>query len=100
MSLNSAEQALFDYWHRQPDERRHWHDKVSAASRESSQPGELARALDRELWEHFLERSRHVPQLAELNAGGLRRISMLNLAEYLIRLWGPPPKPKDRKQEH
>ncbi len=94
MSLNRYEQALFDYWEKQPDERRHWQTKVAEATRIAREPGEGARALERELWEHFAERSQHVPALRELGAGGLRRVSLLNLAEHLIRLWGPPPKPK------
>jgi hypothetical protein len=94
MSLNRYEQALFDYWERHPDERRHWHTKVSGATRTAGAPGEVARSLERELWEHFVERSPHVPSLRELGAMGLPRVSLLNLAEHLIRLWGPPPKPK------
>ena len=94
MSLNRYEQALFDYWDKQPDERRHWQTKVVEAARISGPPGEAARTLERELWDHFTERSPHVPALRELSIGGLRRVSLLNLAEHLLRLWGPPPKPK------
>jgi hypothetical protein len=94
MSLNRYEQALFSYWEKQPDERRHWQAKVAELSRVPGQPGEAARALERELWDHFVERSPHVPALRELGTGGLRRLSLLNLAEHLLRLWGPPPKPK------
>jgi hypothetical protein len=82
MSLNRYEQTLFSYWEKQPDERRHWQAKVIEITRVA------------ELWDHFVERSAHVPALRELAIGGLRRVSLLNLAEYLIRLWGPPPKPK------
>ena len=32
--------------------------------------------------------------LREMGAVGLRRVSLLNLAEHIIRLWGPPPKPR------
>ena len=94
MSLNRYEQTLFHYWESQPDERRHWQAKVAEMTRGSGAPGEVARTLERELWEYFLERSPHVPRLRELNAGGLPRVSLLNLAEHVIRLWGPPPKPK------
>jgi hypothetical protein len=94
MSLNRYEQTLFSYWEKQPDERRHWQAKVAEATRVAGEPGAAARTLERELWEHFVERSAHVPALRALSAGGLRRVSLLNLAEYLIRLWGPPPKPK------
>ncbi|MBI2498216.1 MAG: hypothetical protein HYV75_10015 [Opitutae bacterium] len=94
MSLNRYEQSLFSYWDSQPDERRHWHGKVLEATRVASPPGETARALERELWDYFVERSTHVPHLRELSHGGLRRVSFLNLAEHIIRLWGPPPKPR------
>lgn len=94
MSLNRYEQALFSYWEKQPDERRHWHAKVLELSRAATGPGAVAKALERELWDHFVERSAHVPALRELAPGGGRRVSLLNLAEYLLRLWGPPPKPK------
>jgi hypothetical protein len=95
MSLNRYEQALFDYWERALDERRHWQAKVTDLMRNPAQsPGELARGLERELWDHLVERTPHVPALRALNAPGLARVSLLNLAEYVIRLWGPPPKPK------
>jgi hypothetical protein len=94
MSLNRYEQTLFSYWEKQPDERRHWQAKVIEITRVAGEAGAAARALERELWDHFVERSAHVPALRELAIGGLRRVSLLNLAEYLIRLWGPPPKPK------
>lgn len=94
MSLNRYEHALFSYWEKQPDERRHWQTKVAEMTRVASEPGEVARTLERELWDHFVERSAHVPALRELSVGGVRRVSLLNLAEYLIRLWGPLPKPK------
>ena len=92
MSLNRYEQAVFDYITTQPDEHRFWQGKVAAATRVSGAPGEVSRALERDLWDYFAERSQHVPALRELNAGGLRRVSFLNLAEHFIRLWGPPPK--------
>jgi hypothetical protein len=94
MSLNRYEQALFDYWEKHPEERRHWQVKVVAVAQIPAEPGEVARRLDRELWDYFVERSEHVPRFHDLNTNGLRRISLLNLAEYLLRLWGPPPKPK------
>lgn len=94
MSLNHYEQTLFSYWESQPDERRHWQAKVVEMTRSAGQPGEAARILERELWDHFVERSPHVLRLRELSPGGLRRVSLLNLAEHVIRLWGPPPKPR------
>lgn len=91
MSLNRYEQSLFDYWEKQPDERRHWQAKVAELTRGLAQPGEVARGLERELWAHFAERSQHVPALRGMATS---RVSLLNLAEYIIRLWGPVPKPK------
>jgi hypothetical protein len=95
MSLNRYEQTVFDYWETHPEERHHWQAKVSAAAAQvAAGPGEVARQLERELWEYFVERSQQVPHFRDLGTGGLRRISLLNLAEYSLRLWGPPPKPR------
>jgi len=95
MSLNRYEQTLFNYWMSQPDELRHWQSKVIAAALQNAVPGEVARNLERDLWDYFAERSEHVPLLRELSPGGLRRVSLLNLAEYVLRLWGPPVKKKN-----
>jgi hypothetical protein len=94
MSLNRYEQAVFDYWQKQPEERRHWESKVVMATKGVVDPGQVARQLERDLWEYFLERSAYVAALRELNAGGVRRVSLLNLAEYVLRLWGTIPKPR------
>ena len=95
MSLNRYEQTVFDYLEKQPDERRHWQAKVTAAAHGApGGPGELARVLERDLWEYFVERAQHVPMFRDHAAGGLKRLSLLNLADHLLRLWGPPPKPK------
>ena len=92
MSLNRYEQSVFDYLTAQPDEHRFWQGKIAAAARTSAAPGEVSRALERDLWDYFAERSQHVPSLRALNSGGLRRVSFLNLAEHLLRRWGPLPK--------
>jgi len=94
MSLNRYEQAVFDYWERQPDERRHWQSKVVDLTRGVEAPGALARSLERELWDYLIERSEHVPALRDLRLEGVRRVSLLNLAEHVIRLWGPVVKPR------
>jgi hypothetical protein len=94
MSLNRYEQALFDYWQRQPDERRHWQARVAEIMRAPSAGGGSARELELELWSYFVERSRQVPGLQAMQVDGVRRVSLLNLAEYLLRVWGPPSKPK------
>ena len=94
MSLNRYEQTLFDYWERQPEERRHWQAKTMDAAKARPIPGEAARSLERELWDYFVERSAHIPAMRDLNVGGVRRVSLQNLAELMLRLWGPLPKPK------
>jgi hypothetical protein len=94
MSLNRYEQTVFDYLLTNPDERRHWQGKVFEAACRTEATGSVARALERDFWDYFVERSPHVNQLRNLNSGGLRRVSFLNLAEHVLRLWGPPPKPR------
>jgi hypothetical protein len=93
MSLNRYEQALFDYVERNPEECRHWRAKITEVTR-SADPGVVARQLDRDLWDYFAERTSQVPALRDIQSGDVRRVSMLNLADYLIRLWGPLQKPK------
>ncbi len=100
MSLNRYEQAVFDYWHRQPDERNHWQSKVVELTRGAAVPVELARGLERELWAYLSERSPHVPALRELQIGTAGRVSLLNLAEHIIRLWGPVVKPRKPGAPH
>jgi hypothetical protein len=94
MSLNRYEQTIYDYWERQPDELRHWRAKALWAAQSAGV--NASRGLERELWDYFVERSQHVPQLRELNQGGVRRVSLQNLAELILRLWGPVTKPKPR----
>ena len=93
MSLNRYEQTIFDYWEKQPDERRHWQAKVVELTRDGV-AAELARALERELWAYLVERTPHVPTLRNLSPIGPPRVSLLSLAEYILRLWGPVPKPR------
>lgn len=94
MSLNRYEQAIFDYWGRAPDEHRHWQGKVRDLTHGVAAPGGLARGLERELWAYLTERSAHVAALRDLRLDEGRRVSLLNLAEHMIRLWGPPVKPR------
>lgn len=94
MSLNRCEQAIFDYWERHLDEKRHWQRKVMEITRLTRPADEVARGLERELRAYLAERSGHVPALRDAQGGGGRAVSLLNLSEYLVRLWGPEPKPK------
>ena len=94
MSLNRYEQSLFDYWEKNPEERKHWQMKTMEMAKVAAVPLDAARLLERELWDYFRERAEHVPVLRNLTAGGLTRVSLQNLAELMLRLWGPLPKPK------
>jgi hypothetical protein len=100
MSLNRYEQTMFNYWQQQPDELRHWQNKVVTAARLAAPPSGIARELERDLWDYFLERSGHVPLFRDLNSGGMQRVSLLNLAEYLLRLWAPAPKKRNQRSGH
>ena len=69
MSLNRYEQAVFEYWERAPDERRHWQTKVVELTRGGANVM-LARGLERELWGYLQERSENVPALRNLGGSG------------------------------
>ena len=87
MSLNRFEQAVFDYLQTHPEELRHWENKVS----ERAARGVLsAPTLADELWEYARERAAHAQPFRDwAERGGGPRSSLLNLAEYLLRIWGP-----------
>jgi hypothetical protein len=88
MSLNRNEQGLYDYITRHPEERQYVHGKVQKICALERASDAAASRLDSELWRYYEERSANVPALREASAG--RRISMRNLAEYLIRIWTEP----------
>lgn len=91
MSLNRNEQRVFDYLQAQAEERHYWQDKVQSFA--AAQPDEHAAAarLESALWAYYLERAGVVPALRDAAAReGLQRTSMRNLAELILRLWGPP----------
>jgi len=90
MSLNRAEQMTFDYVQQNPDEKRHWQDKVGKISARAADPHGAAITLEEELWRYYEERSAVVSPFKEnAQREGLRRISLRNLAEYLLRIWAP-----------
>ncbi len=96
MSLNRYEQALHAYVESHPDELRHWQAKVRERISLNPAAGDARKGLERELWDYLSERSEHVPALRALHTGGIRRVSLQNLAEYLCRVWGPPVAAKPR----
>jgi hypothetical protein len=94
MSLNRSEQLIYDYIQSSPDERHHWFAKVQAIAKESADTPSAVARIDSELWRYYLERSEVAPVfVAAARAFGTKRVSLKNLAEYLVRLWTEP-KPK------
>jgi len=88
MSLNRSEQLLYDYIQQHREERQFWQDKVQAIVIGSAELPSASARLDSELWRYFGERSSVVPSFASAVHGlGHKRLSMKNLAEFLIRVW-------------
>jgi|HubBroStandDraft_1064217.scaffolds.fasta_scaffold392107_2 hypothetical protein len=98
MSLNRSEQMLYDYVQGQSEERQYWQNKVRGIVADSAEiPGAVVR-IDAELWRYYLERSEVTPVfMAAARSHGLKRTSMKNLAEFLVRLWTEP-KPRKPAQ--
>jgi len=96
MSLNRSEQRVFDYLQSHFEERQHWVGKVqNVCGRSSDAPTAVVR-LELELWRYYEERSAVASPFKEAaRVEGLKRTSMKNLAEHLMRLWiEPRPKKK------
>jgi hypothetical protein len=96
MSLNRCEQRVFDYLQSHPEERHYWQGKLQAATKAMDSEGVAVNRLAEDLWYYYEERSAVASPFREAVASeGLRRTSMKNLAELLLRLWTEPrPKPK------
>jgi len=95
MSLNRSEQMVLDYLQSHSEERHYWLEKVRRTSASSVDEHEAAIALEREFWSYFAERSAVAePFKSTARREGIQRMSMRNLAEYLLRLWAPRPKKK------
>lgn len=91
MSLNRSEQMVFDYLQTHPEERQYWVEKVQRTSAAHRDEHAAAFELGGELWRYYEERSAVVSPFREDAARhGGHRMSMRNLAEYLLRLWAPP----------
>ncbi len=91
MSLNRSEQILYDYVQQHREERQYWTNKVRViVSGSPDLPSAVAR-IDAELWRYYEERSAVAPVfVAAAQAFGVRRVSMKNLAEHVVRLWTEP----------
>ena len=101
MSLNRCEQRVFDYLQRQPDERRFWQEKFRSVVKAMGDEHVAVAKIEPELWRYFEERSAVAAPFKEAaRLEGLRRTSMKNLAELLLRLWvEPSPKKKTPSAE-
>ena len=91
MSLNRSEQMVFDYVQSHPEERHYWLVKVQKTAATTGDEHAAAVRLEQELWQYFEERSQVAePFRSATRREGLRRTSMRNLAEHLLRLWVAP----------
>lgn len=96
MSLNRCEQRVFDYLRDHPDERHYWISKVQSICRSAENDPAAAGRLEPELWRYVVERSNVASPFKEAARDeGLKRTSMKNLAELMIRLWVEP-RPKKK----
>lgn len=96
VSLNRSEQQLFEYIEANREERQFWEYKVRGFVAQSAVRSDAARLIEGELWRYYKERAGVVPKFKQLaESEGPCRMSLLNLAEHLLRLWVPlPVKPK------
>jgi hypothetical protein len=96
VSLNRSEQQLFEYIEANRDERHFWEYKVRGFGAKSPERSQAARLIEAELRRYCIERARVVSKFKLIAEGeGVCRMSLLNLAEHLLRLWVPlPVKPK------
>jgi hypothetical protein len=97
MSLNPSEQRVFDYLRDHPEERHFWIGKVQTVCRQAENDIAAVARLEPELWRYYEERSRVASPFQEAaRVEGLKRTSMKNLAEFMVRLWVEP-RPKQRQ---
>jgi hypothetical protein len=98
VSLNPAEQRIFDYLQSRPDEGRFWREKVRTLALRPEGIEAIATRLERELWGYHQERSATASPFREAaHREGRARTSMRNLSELLLRLWTEP-RPKKRPE--
>ena len=96
MSLNRCEQRVFDYLQSHRDERHFWQEKFQTVSKAMENERIAVDRLAADLWRYYEERSAVASPFKEAACSeGLKRTSMKNLAELLLRLWvGSRPKAK------
>jgi hypothetical protein len=90
MSLNRVEQVLFEYIQHHAEEGHFWQAKVREVMQKNENDQVAAKGLAEELWRYYEERCRVIPLFHEISAReGHQRISLRNLTEHLMRIWGP-----------
>lgn len=101
MSLNRSEQRVFDYLQGHPEERHYWITKVQNTCKSFENDHAAVVRLEAELWRYYEERSAVASPFKEAaRIEGLKRTSMKNLAELMVRLWiEPRPKKKAAQPE-
>jgi hypothetical protein len=88
MSLNRCEHYLFEYIQTHKEEGQYWQGKVHSFTRKNLDIHEMAAELEQGLWAYYLERAGGSPKFAQgMPSKDLKRTSMRNLADHLIRLW-------------
>jgi hypothetical protein len=101
MSLNRSEQRVFDYLQSHPEERHYWYSKVQNVCGKAADAHAAVQRLESELWRYYEERSAVVSPFKEAaRMEGLKRTSMKNLAELLMRLWLEPRAKKSSPDAH
>ena len=95
MSLNRYEQILFNYVETRPEEKLFWESRVLELAKRKGRRETAILDLNSMLWDYFEERSRFESPFREVAIHeGMAKISMLNLSEYLMKMWAPLPKKK------
>ncbi|MFA5056851.1 MAG: hypothetical protein WC485_01945 [Opitutaceae bacterium] len=89
MSLNRAEQLLFDYIQSHTEERHFWQAKVRAASQQEANELITTSALAHELRFYYRERSQAAALPGEVSFhDDVKNVSFRNMAEHMLRIWG------------
>jgi len=95
MSLNRYESLLLGYLENHPEEKRYWEGRVREVAGRKVSRSQSAQDLNSMFWDYFEERSRHQSPFREVATHeNMQKISMLNLSEYLMRMWAPVPAKK------
>jgi len=102
MSLNRAEQILFDYMENHAEERHFWREKVLDVMEKNGNDFAVSATLAIELGLYCEERRHAGSVVTEVVTDKyVKHFSFRNLAEHLMRIWGPvrPPRQPDQSTD-